>query len=377
MREAFPDAKLLLVGPWEEDDPAPPSVRKELEEDPRVRCTGYVEDVVPYYGRMDLLVFPSRREGFPNVPMEAAAMGIPVVAFDVDGCRDAVKDDETGTLVEPFNPKALAEAVMTYLGDRPLRERRGRAGRERVLAKFRRERIWEGLYEEYRHLLREKGIVSDIKRPAAVSSRPQPAWKRAMDVVGAAAGLIVLSPVTACIAVAVYATMGRPVLFRQLRPGIGGKPFTILKFRTMKDAFDKEGHLLEDGLRITRLGRFLRKTSLDELPELINVLLGSMSLVGPRPLLMRYLDRYTPEQARRHEVKPGITGWAQVNGRNAIDWERKFAYDLWYVDHQSFGLDLKIIAMTVWKILKREGIHQEGQATMSEFRGEEFGETKS
>ena len=371
VKEAFPDAKLLLVGPWEDDDPAPPAVRKELEEDPNVLCTGYVEDVVPHYGRMDLLVFPSRREGFPNAPMEAAAMGIPVVAFDVDGCRDAVEDGETGTLVEPYNPKALAESVMTYLGDRPLRERRGRAGRERVLTKFGRERIREGLYKEYRRLLRDKGFVFGGHGGivTAFEPHPQPAWKRVMDVMGAAAGLIVLFPVMGCIALAVYAMMGRPVLFRQIRPGIGGKPFAILKFRTMEDAFNYEGRPLEDGLRITRLGRFLRKTSLDELPELINVLQGSMSLVGPRPLLMRYLDRYTPEQARRHDVKPGITGWAQVNGRNAIDWERKFAYDIWYVDHLSFGLDLKIIAMTVWKILKREGIHQEGQATMSEFKG--------
>jgi sugar transferase EpsL len=159
------------------------------------------------------------------------------------------------------------------------------------------------------------------------------------------------------------------VFVRQLRPGLHGRPFTLLKFRTMTEARDPAGNLLPDEQRLTRLGRFLRRTSLDELPELINVLKGEMSLVGPRPLLMQYLDRYTPEQARRHEVKPGITGWAQINGRNALTWEEKFKLDVWYVDHRSFRLDLRIILLTVWKVLRQEGISQPGQATMEEFQG--------
>ena len=163
--------------------------------------------------------------------------------------------------------------------------------------------------------------------------------------------------------------LGTPVLFRQQRPGLGGRPFWLLKFRTMTEARDAAGNLLPDAQRLTGFGRFLRATSLDELPELLNVLKGDMSLVGPRPLLMQYLDRYTPEQARRHEVRPGITGWAQVNGRNAITWEEKFKLDVWYVDNWSLWLDIKIIFMTVWKIFKREGISQPGQATMEEFRG--------
>jgi len=163
--------------------------------------------------------------------------------------------------------------------------------------------------------------------------------------------------------------LGTPVLFRQQRPGLGGRPFWLLKFRTMTEARDARGNLLPDAARLTAFGRFLRATSLDELPELLNVLKGDMSLVGPRPLLMQYLDRYTPEQARRHEVRPGITGWAQVNGRNAITWEEKFKLDVWYVDNWSLWLDIKIIFMTVWKIFKREGISQPGQATMEEFRG--------
>lgn len=156
----------------------------------------------------------------------------------------------------------------------------------------------------------------------------------------------------------------------QVRPGLHGKPFNIIKFRTMTNAHDAEGkNLLPDAVRLKRFGRILRATSLDELPELWNVLKGDMSLVGPRPLLMQYLDRYTLEQARRHEMRPGITGWAQVNGRNAITWEEKFKLDVWYVDNWSLWLDIKIIFMTIWKIIKREGISQPGQATMEEFRG--------
>ncbi len=158
-------------------------------------------------------------------------------------------------------------------------------------------------------------------------------------------------------------------MFTQDRPGLGGKAFRIFKFRTMTDARGVDGILLPDAERLTRFGRFLRSSSLDELPALINVLKGDMSLVGPRPLLMHYLDRYTPQQARRHEVRPGITGWAQINGRNAITWEEKFKLDVWYVDNRSLWLDIKIIYLTVWKILKREGINQPGQATMEEFRG--------
>ncbi len=193
--------------------------------------------------------------------------------------------------------------------------------------------------------------------------------KRTFDFILAAAAMIVLSPVLIALAAAIRWKLGSPVLFRQQRPGLDGRPFWLLKFRSMTDARAAAGVLLPDAERLTRFGRFLRSTSLDELPELINVLKGEMSLVGPRPLLMQYLDRYTPAQARRHEVRPGITGWAQVNGRNAITWEEKFKLDVWYVDNWSLWLDIKIIAMTVWKILKREGISQPGQATMEEFKG--------
>ncbi len=194
--------------------------------------------------------------------------------------------------------------------------------------------------------------------------------KRLIDIVGALGGLVLLAPLMMLIALLVRLNLGKPVLFRQVRPGQHGKPFVMYKFRTMTDATDEAGNLLPDEKRLTPFGRFLRSTSLDELPELFNVLKGEMSLVGPRPLLMEYLDRYTPEQARRHEVKPGITGWAQVHGRNALTWDEKFRLDVWYVDNWTIGLDLKIIALTLWKVLKREGISAEGCATMPKFTGE-------
>ncbi|MDY6949969.1 MAG: sugar transferase [Thermodesulfobacteriota bacterium] len=193
--------------------------------------------------------------------------------------------------------------------------------------------------------------------------------KRILDLVIAIPGILLLSPLMLLLALFINTKLGSPVLFCQKRPGLKGKPFTLIKFRTMSDERDEYGDLLPDSHRLTPLGEFLRNTSLDELPELFNVLKGEMSLVGARPLLMEYLHRYSPAQARRHEVKPGITGWAQVNGRNAITWEEKFEYDVWYVDNQSLWLDLKILLMSVLKILKREGIRQPGQATMEEFMG--------
>nr|WP_041432506.1 sugar transferase [Syntrophothermus lipocalidus] len=195
------------------------------------------------------------------------------------------------------------------------------------------------------------------------------AAKRVMDVLISVLGLIVFTPVIFVVALLIFMSMGRPVLFTQERPGKDGRIFRLIKFRTMTDERNAEGNLLPDEQRLTRLGRFLRSTSLDELPELFNVLKGDMSLVGPRPLLMQYLDRYTPEQARRHEVKPGITGWAQVNGRNAITWEEKFTLDVWYVDNWSLWLDLKILVLTLVKVIKREGISAPGEATMPEFLG--------
>ncbi len=196
-----------------------------------------------------------------------------------------------------------------------------------------------------------------------------PRLKRLFDLLLTLPGLAVLSPLLLLLAGLVRLKHGAPVLFRQRRPGYWGQPFYIYKFRTMTNARDPQGNLLPDAERLTRLGRFLRAASLDELPELFNVLRGEMSLVGPRPLLMQYLERYSPEQARRHHVLPGITGWAQVNGRNTLDWDDRFRLDVWYVDHWSLGLDLKILALTLLKVVRREGISQPGHATMEEFMG--------
>ena len=187
--------------------------------------------------------------------------------------------------------------------------------------------------------------------------------KRFFDITAVVATAAVWLPLLLIVGWAVRLALGRPVLFVQERPGLGGGPFRLIKFRTMREGAGP------DAERLTRLGRWLRATSLDELPELFNVLRGEMSLVGPRPLLMRYLPRYTPEQARRHEVRPGLTGWAQVNGRNALSWEQKFAYDVWYVDHKSLSLDLKILWLTVWNVLLRRGINSGAEETMSEFMG--------
>jgi sugar transferase EpsL len=196
-----------------------------------------------------------------------------------------------------------------------------------------------------------------------------PRSKRILDLALTLPGLVLISPLLLVTTLLVRLFLGKPVFFQQPRPGYKGQMFTVSKFRSMTDTRDQRGNLLPDAARLTALGRFLRATSIDELPELFNVVRGEMSLVGPRPLLEQYLGRYSTEQMRRHEVLPGITGWAQVNGRNTLTWGDKFRYDVWYVDHWSLGLDLKILALTFWKVVQREGISQEGHATAEEFMG--------
>lgn len=201
--------------------------------------------------------------------------------------------------------------------------------------------------------------------------------KRLFDVIIAGVGLLMTWPVLLVVAVLVRRYLGSPVIFSQVRPGFEGRPFSVYKFRTMSDARGPDGHLLADDVRLTRFGLFLRRSSLDELPQLFNVIKGDISLVGPRPLLMEYLPLYSAEQARRHAVRPGITGWAQVNGRNAISWEQKFELDVWYVDNRSFWLDMRILALTVKKVLVREGINAAGVGTMPRFFGSAKDENKS
>lgn len=208
---------------------------------------------------------------------------------------------------------------------------------------------------------------------AALHPARIPLRKRAFDLLLTIPGLAVLALPLLILGLLIRIKLGSPVLFRQTRPGFKGRPFTLYKFRTMTDERDAAGRLLPDERRLTGLGRFLRSFSLDDLPNAFNVLRGDMSVVGPRPLLMEYLERYSPEQARRHDVLPGITGWAQVNGRNALTWEDKFRLDVWYVDHWSLALDVRILALTAWKVLRREGISQPGFATAEEFRGSDAG----
>lgn len=197
-----------------------------------------------------------------------------------------------------------------------------------------------------------------------------PQFKECADRVAALVALLMLSPLLLVAVLLARQRLGSPVLFRQQRPGHRGRPFWLLKLRTMTISCDASGALLPDAQRLTPFGRWLRATSIDELPELINILRGEMSFIGPRPLLMQYLDRYSPEQARRHDVKPGLTGWAQINGRNALSWKEKFRLDVWYVDHQSLWLDLRIFLITFWKVIRREGISAAGDATMPLFRGD-------
>jgi sugar transferase EpsL len=196
-----------------------------------------------------------------------------------------------------------------------------------------------------------------------------PLSKRLFDLAFTIPGFILISPLLGVVALVIIILERRPILFRQERPGYQGRVFTLYKFRTMRKAFNKKGQMLPDSQRLMPIGRFLRATSLDELPELINILRGEMSLVGPRPLLVEYLNRYTPQQMRRHNVLPGITGWAQINGRNALSWEEKFRLDVWYVDHWSFWLDIRILVSTFWKVIQCEGISQPGQDTVEKFQG--------
>jgi lipopolysaccharide/colanic/teichoic acid biosynthesis glycosyltransferase/glycosyltransferase involved in cell wall biosynthesis len=367
LREEYRDLHLLVVGAFEPQDPISRSSEELLRSDPRVHLTGNVDSVRPLYRAMQVVVLPSYREGFPTVPLEAAAMELPVVATRVTGCVDAVLDGVTGTLVSPGDPGRLGDALRTYL-DHPERGvEQGRAGRERVLQDFRQDVVSEHFHREYRRLLDLKS-GDDSRRLAAAPliTRQRPILlfiKRLMDVAASLLALALLSPVLGLAAVMIRISMGTPVFFRQRRPGQRGKPFMVLKFRTLRPG------TLPDEQRMTTLGRILRASSVDELPQLWNVLRGDMSLVGPRPLMMQYLDRYSPEQARRHEMKPGITGWAQVHGRNTLSWEERFRLDLWYVDRWSLVLDLWTLILTVGKVLSRSDIGAADDKAMPEFMG--------
>lgn len=336
LRERFPTLHLLLAGDTEAHDPLPRALVSRLRRDPRVRWSGWVADMPDHYLTTDVCVLPSRREGLPYTAIEAAAMERPVVAFAVAGVVDAVEDGRTGLLVAPGSPPLLAAAITRLLDDPDLGRRLGRAGRRRALALYAREPLWESICRHYLPVI------------------PERPWKRRLDAAAALVSLAALGPVLLLAGLAVWIDLGRPILFRQDRPGRGERLFSLLKLRTMR-----EGDRLPDGARLTRLGRFLRRTSLDELPQLWNILRGDMSLVGPRPLLARYLPYYTGRERLRHRVRPGLTGWAQIHGRNDVGWRERLELDAWYVEHASPGLDFRIAWRTLGCWISGRGVREE------------------
>ncbi len=302
---------------------------------------------------------PLFRTTFPNKVFDYMAAGRPTL-LAIDGViREVIEAAKGGVFVPPGNANALAEAVLALSRDPERARCMGTSARVYVLEHFNR----------HKQAKQFVSLTQEVARASGRSALMRYCVKRAVDVALALTALLCLAPLMFIVGLLVRYKLGTPILFRQQRPGWQGKPFILYKFRTMTDTQDAQGRLRSDSERLTLFGRFLRSTSLDELPELLNVLKGDMSLVGPRPLLMQYLERYTPEQMRRHDAKPGITGWAQINGRNALNWEEKFALDVWYVDNASLSLDLKILTLTVGKIFRREGISQPGQATAQEFMG--------
>jgi lipopolysaccharide/colanic/teichoic acid biosynthesis glycosyltransferase len=302
---------------------------------------------------------PMFRTTYPNKVFDYMAAGRPTL-LAIDGViRRVIEAAQGGTFVRPGDDRALADTVRRYAADPARGVREGAAARAYVQQHFARAAQAETLERVLVPLAGRRDGQSFYRRFG----------KRMLDLLVAGTAAIVLSPLILVLFWLVRWQLGGPAIFRQRRAGLGGRPFTVYKFRTMRDAFDARGVPLPDEQRLTRFGRRLRSLSLDELPQLWNILRGDMSLIGPRPLLVRYLSRYTAEQARRHEVRPGITGWAQVNGRNAIDWDEKFRLDVWYVDHCGLGLDLRILMLTVAGVLLRRGISASQHATMPEFMG--------
>jgi lipopolysaccharide/colanic/teichoic acid biosynthesis glycosyltransferase/glycosyltransferase involved in cell wall biosynthesis len=328
----------------------------------RVHLLGFRRDVPALVRASSAVVLVSAQEGLPRSVLEALCLETPVIGSDIRGNRELLEDG-AGWLVPPGNTEQIAHAMAAVISSPDEARERGCRGRLKVLDGYDQASIVR------RHeLLYARALEPREAPPLGASREGARQLKRAIDLVAALGGLIILSPLLAVLALAIRLNMGSPVFFRQRRPGLDGAPFELVKFRTMRAASGPDGRPLPDAQRLTPLGRALRATSLDELPQLWNVLKGELSLVGPRPLLMEYLALYTPDQARRHEVRPGITGWAQVNGRNALSWEQKFAHDVWYIDHWSIRLDLKILGLTFLKVLRRDGVSAAGEATATPFR---------
>ena len=368
LRAEYADLYLLVLGTLETNDPIPPDMVDRMRQDNRVCLPGWADDPAPLYAAMDLLALPSYREGLSQTLLEAAAMRLPVVTTYAVGCVDPVQDGVTGTLVPIGDPDSLAESIRVYLDDPERRRSHGEAGRSVVLSDFNPTDVFEATLNAYVGLLKTRGFTlpdrgsdthegpKSLITPMRLAGWRTKIAKRLLDTVVATGGLIVFSPIMAIVALGIALISGRPVLFRQVRPGLNGKPFVLVKFRTMREANGPDGTPLPDSDRLTRLGQFLRRTSLDELPQLWNVLKGEMSLVGPRPLLVEYLPYYNTRQKLRHEVRPGITGLAQIHGRNLLPWEDRLEMDAQYVENQSFLLDLRILARTVLKVVDGSGV---------------------
>ncbi|GIP35022.1 sugar transferase [Paenibacillus sp. J2TS4] len=369
LKQEHPQAKLLMIGDVLASDRDQEANRKlvELLQDSSIITPGFRKDIPELLSISDVYVLPSYREGLPRSIIEAMAMGKPVIATNIRGCREEIVHGHNGYLVEKEDSEDLFLHMLQLVDDKAKRIVFGQKSREMVEELFNEEKVIGKQLELFDQLTKP----GRARRGKRSRSRLGSFLKRAFDLTAALGLLAVLSPLMIVVACLVRIKLGSPILFKQMRPGLHSKPFYVYKFRTMTNQRDERGALLPDHVRLTSFGKLLRKFSLDELPQLFNVLKGDLSLVGPRPLLMEYLSLYTDEQRRRQEARPGITGWAQVNGRNAISWEQKFELDVWYVDHQSFWLDIKILWLTFYKVIKSEGINQQGQATMEPFKGTE------
>jgi lipopolysaccharide/colanic/teichoic acid biosynthesis glycosyltransferase/glycosyltransferase involved in cell wall biosynthesis len=363
------DVHLLIVGP-DEDQLSGAMADLCGPHRARLHFCGYTPVPERYMAASDILCLPSYREGFGSVAIEAAAAGVPAVASRIYGIVDAVIDGTTGLLYAPGDIDGLAERI-ECLADPDRRAVMGAAARRRAVSDFSQDAVTAAVLQTYAGLLANADPQTTVRESAR---SPSGGWyprygKRLFDVAAAGLGIVLLLPIVIGVAVLVRCTLGSPVLFRQRRPGLHGVPFTLVKFRSMTLERDVNGALLPDADRLTAVGRFLRASSLDEIPQLWNVLTGDMSVVGPRPLLMEYLTRYSPRQARRHAVRPGITGLAQVNGRNELSWPRRFDLDVQYVERCSLALDLEILARTAILAISGRGISQRGRATVDLFEG--------
>lgn len=361
LRDAAPEARFVLIGGGVEVEGLQQKAKEQALTNVTFLPRRPPSEIGEILGLADALLVHLKDDPLfaitiPSKTQAYLMTGKPILMGVRGDAARMVEAAGAGVAFEPQQPQALAQAVQQLMALTPAqRQAMGEAGQR--------------YYQEHLSLRIGAKQFSQIFEAIASQNRPSDALKRALDIVAASTGLVVLFVPLGVLALLVRQKLGRPVLFKQIRPGLGGQPFTMYKFRTMTDQRGPDGELLPDSVRLTPLGRLMRAASLDELPELWNVLKGDMSLVGPRPLLMEYLPLYSERQNRRHEVRPGITGWAQVNGRNALSWEDKFEHDVWYVENRNLLLDIKILLMTFQKVFQREGISAAGEATMSLFTG--------